>query len=248
MIQTVASTSYERIAERYEHERGGKARATVIAEGLLPWLTPSAPAIDVGVGTGIIARTLMDQGVPVIGVDLSAGMLSQASVRLPGAAVLADAVALPVSTGSMGAAMFVWSLHHVGDPVAAFHEAGRVISSDGRVIVVSATPENVPDDVQELFRRLDVLSPPRATDWIVQNATSAELRLVAATHLEIGVSRSPLDLVKQIEDRLYSPLWDLDTERWDSIVVPILTDLRDPDDPYRKRSSTLLSPLLVFES
>jgi ubiquinone/menaquinone biosynthesis C-methylase UbiE len=248
MMVKVPSTSYERISARYERERGGQARATAVAEALLAWLTPGRPAVDVGVGTGIIAKTLTDRGVPIIGIDIADGMLSQAFVRLPGSVVLADAQELPLAPGSLGAAVFVWSLHHIGDPVAALREARRVLDADGHVIVVSATPDNVPDDVHVVFRKLDVLAPPREADWIMRAASSAGLRPTATTHIHLEVARSPLELVRQIEDRLYSPLWDLSAEEWNTVVVPIMDELRGLEDPDRKRVSTLHSPVYRFGS
>jgi ubiquinone/menaquinone biosynthesis C-methylase UbiE len=236
------------MSDRYERERGGQGRATVIAEALLPWLIRGEPVVDVGVGTGIIARTLVDLGVPVIGVDLSAGMLSRARERLSGAVAQSDAEALPLSSDALGSVLFVWSLHHIGEPVTALQEARRVLRRHGRVVVVSATPDNTPDDVQTLFRKLDVLSPPPAAEWIRGAAQSAELRWTASAHIEIVVSRSPLELVRQIEDRLYSPLWDLGPEEWDRVVVPIMDELRHLDEPCHPRTSTLRSPLFVFSA
>jgi ubiquinone/menaquinone biosynthesis C-methylase UbiE len=242
----VASTSYERISGRYERERGGQGRATVIAEALLPWLNRGETVLDVGVGTGIVAGTLAASGVPVLGVDLSMGMLTQARDRLPGAVTQSDAQALPFSNGSFVAVIFVWSLHHVGGPIIALREARRVVRHGGRVIVASATPDNTPDDVQARFRELDVLSPPRPVDWIEQAAESAGLRHTATGQIRIEVARSPLELVEQIQDRLYSPLWDLDDRRWNRVVVPIMDELRGLDEPDRQRKSTLCSPVLVF--
>jgi SAM-dependent methyltransferase len=247
MIASVPSTSYERIAARYEQERGGQGRAAAIAGAILPWLTPASAVVDVGAGTGIISAALVDQGLRVIGVDISPGMMSRASDRLPGAVALGDAQFLPCGTRTMSAATFVWSLHHMGDPVAALREARRAVRRDGRVIVVSATPENAPDDIQELFRRLDVLTAPREPDWIERAAISAELRPVGTAGVEINVERSPLDLVKQIEDRLYSPLWDLDGERWNSVVVPTMDALRNLENPHQTRLCALRSPLFIFE-
>jgi ubiquinone/menaquinone biosynthesis C-methylase UbiE len=246
MIDKVPSTSYERISARYECERGGQVRATAVAEALLPWLTPGRPVVDIGVGTGIIAETLTDRGIPVIGIDIADGMLARAFVRLPGVVMLADAEELPLAPRSLGAGVFVWSLHHIGDPVAALLEARRVLDADGHVIVVSATPDNVPDDVHVAFRKLDVLASPREADWIVRDASSAGLRLTATTHIHLEVARSPLGLVRQIEDRLYSPLWDLSAERWNAVVVPVMDELRSLEDPDRKRVSKLHSPVYRF--
>jgi SAM-dependent methyltransferase len=247
MIKSVPSTSYERIAARYEQERGGQGRAVAIAEAILPWLVPASAVVDVGAGTGIISAALVDRGLRVIGVDISVGMTSRALHRLPGAVALGDAQFLPCGTRTMSAATFVWSLHHVGNPVAALREARRTVRSGGRVVVVSATPENAPDDIQELFRRLDVLTVPREPDWIERAAIVAELRPVGTVSVEIDVERSPLDLAQQIEDRLYSPLWDLDSERWNSVVVPTMDALRNLEHPRQKRLCTLRSPLFIFE-
>jgi ubiquinone/menaquinone biosynthesis C-methylase UbiE len=248
MIKPVPSTSYERMAARYEQERGGQGRAAAIADAILPWLTPGSTIVDVGAGTGIVSAALVHQGQRVIAVDISMGMMSRALDRLPGAAALGDAQFLPCGTRTMSAATFVWSLHHVGNAVAALREARRTVRKGGRVIVVSATPENAPDDVQRLFRRLDVLTAPREADWIERAALSAQLRPVGTSGVEIDVERSPLDLAQQIEDRLYSPLWDLDSERWNSVVVPIMDALRSLKHPHQKRLCTLRSPLFIFEA
>ena len=247
MIKSVPSTSYERIAARYEQERGGKGRAVAIAEAILPWLVPASAVVDVGAGTGIISAALVDRGLRVIGVDISMGMTSRALDRLPGAVALGDAQFLPCGTQTMSAATFVWSLHHVGNPVAALREARRTVRSSGRVIIVSATPESASDHIQELFCRLDVLTVPREPDWIERAAILAELRPVGTAGVEIDVERSPLDLVQQIEDRLYSPLLDLDSERWNSVVVPTMDALRNLEHPHQKRLCTLRSPLFIFE-
>jgi hypothetical protein len=69
---------HERISSRYQKEWGGDGRAKLIAAILLPWLNPGEPVLDVGAGTGIIAKTLVDEGIAVIGLDISRGMLAQA--------------------------------------------------------------------------------------------------------------------------------------------------------------------------
>lgn len=62
--------------------------------------------LDVGCGTGRHARMLVARGVPVVGVDVSGGLLRAAHAHGSGAAfVQADARALPLATGSMDAAL-----------------------------------------------------------------------------------------------------------------------------------------------
>ena len=72
------SLSFERIADRYDETRFGIAERQRIADFLEPWLVPG-PAVEVGVGTGLIAGVLRDRGHTVYGVDLSPAMLARAA-------------------------------------------------------------------------------------------------------------------------------------------------------------------------
>ena len=130
----MSSCNYDRIADRYEEIRGGEARAEAIAAALLPFVH-GPTVLDVGVGTGIIATALERHGLSVRGVDISQSMLAKATPRLPGRVACATAERLPVRDRSVDTALFVWSLHLIGDRVAALREAARVSSPDGRVIV-----------------------------------------------------------------------------------------------------------------
>jgi ubiquinone/menaquinone biosynthesis C-methylase UbiE len=242
------STSYERIASSYERIRGGEKRALAFANSLLSWIEGAKVVLDVGVGTGIIASLIASAGHEVLGVDLSPGMLRQAAGRIQYRVALADAVSLPIRPNSVDAVIFMWSLHHVGDPIAALREARHALRPDGTVVVVSATPERVVDDIDVLFRRLDVLMRPRESDWIRRSAEGAGLRLIAVDYCESESIRSPLDFVKQIEDRLYSHLWDVDPQRWTDVVEPVMDELRMLEAPERKRTAVLRAPIFVFST
>ncbi len=242
------STSYERIAPMYEQIRGGEKRASAFASSLLSWIEDAKVVLDVGVGTGIIASLIASAGHAVLGVDISAGMLRQAADRIQQRVALADAVSLPIRANSVDAAIFMWSLHHVGDPTAALREARRAVRPDGTVIVVSATPEQIVDDIDVLFRRLDVLMRPREPDWIQRSAERAGLRLTAVDSCESESIRSPLEFVQQIEDRLYAHLWDVDSQRWTDVVEPVIDGLRFLEAPERKRTAVFQAPIFVFSA
>jgi hypothetical protein len=53
------SISYERIADSYDAQRGGLVRGAGFAADLAPWIT-SRPVLELGVGTGAIAKPLGD--------------------------------------------------------------------------------------------------------------------------------------------------------------------------------------------
>lgn len=75
------SVPFDRIADTYDTTRGGVERGGRIAAGVDPWLRPG-PVLEIGVGTGAVARPLTDRGHPVVGLDLSAAMLRGARERL----------------------------------------------------------------------------------------------------------------------------------------------------------------------
>ena len=110
----MASCNYDPIADRYEDLRGGQARADSIALGLQP-LIHGLGVLDVGIGTAIIGAALERRGYTVRGVDISQSMLAKAKPRLPGRIACATAEQLPVRDESVDTALFVWSLHLIGD-------------------------------------------------------------------------------------------------------------------------------------
>ncbi len=93
------------------------------------------PALDVGTGTGDLARRLLRScpGLDLVISDLSHGMTCHAAAALAGsAAVDADAQALPFRTGSfsllLSASVYQW----VNDLPGAFAEGSRVLAPGGR--------------------------------------------------------------------------------------------------------------------
>jgi SAM-dependent methyltransferase len=115
---------------------------------------------DVGCGNGVYLAELTRRGHtgPVLGVDLSPGMLHAARDRIAratssvpgppasapaapgqGAApglVVADASALPLPAGATDLTMAPHMLYHVPDPAAAVRELRRVTRPGGQVLVV----------------------------------------------------------------------------------------------------------------
>jgi SAM-dependent methyltransferase len=99
---------------------------------------------DVGCGTGVYLRAVRAArpDLRVVGLDLSPGMRPD---------VVADAAALPLPDGGLGAALALHMLYHVPDVAAAVAELRRVVSPDG-VVVVST---NGRDDKREIDDLVD---------------------------------------------------------------------------------------------
>jgi SAM-dependent methyltransferase len=111
-----------------------------VAERFLPWLQVSRGAswIDVGCGTGVLTRAILDLEDPesVVGVDPAAPFLATArtAIRDPRVAFLeGTGEALPDGAGSAGAIVGGLSLNFIPDLPAAMAEFRRVARRDAVV-------------------------------------------------------------------------------------------------------------------
>jgi SAM-dependent methyltransferase len=94
---------------------------------------------DVGCGNGAYLAELARRGHtgPVLGLDLSAGMLHAARRRVPGARLaVADAAALPVRDDAADLTLALFMLYHLPEPGAAVRELRRITHPGGRVLVM----------------------------------------------------------------------------------------------------------------
>ncbi len=120
----------------------------LLALGSGPWyrrmalqrggLAAGAQVLDVGIGTGLVAREALKLAGPqggVTGVDPSTGMMGQ--VQLPGVQLLVGrAEALPRPDASHDFVSMGYALRHIDDVAAAFAEFHRVLRPGGRALVL----------------------------------------------------------------------------------------------------------------
>jgi SAM-dependent methyltransferase len=93
---------------------------------------------DVGCGNGRYLADLARRGHagPVLGVDMSPGMLLAARSGAPRARLMvADAMALPVRDAAADVTLATHMLYHVPEPDRAVRELRRITRPGGRVIV-----------------------------------------------------------------------------------------------------------------
>ncbi|MHC3000454.1 class I SAM-dependent methyltransferase [Microbacterium sp. HJ5] len=107
---------------------------------LLPHLRPGLSVLDVGSGPGTITADLARLIAPgrVVGVDASAEVVAEANADHPAdnlAFEVADAYALEYDDGEFDVVHAHQVLQHLGRPVDALREFGRVAGADGLVAV-----------------------------------------------------------------------------------------------------------------
>ena len=107
---------------------------------------PRGRLLDVGCGTGTLARRLSAAGYEVTGADPSEGMLALLRAEEPAIkAVHASGTNLPFQAESFDVALTVAVLHHVADPPAVravLGEMVRVVRPGGRIVVWDHNPRN----------------------------------------------------------------------------------------------------------
>jgi SAM-dependent methyltransferase len=105
----------------------------------LAGLCGSEMVTDVGCGNGPYLAGLVRRGHagPVLGMDLSAGMLRAARSRAPAAVLAAgDAAALPLRDAISDLTLAAHMLYHLPRPLAAVRELRRITGPGGQVLVI----------------------------------------------------------------------------------------------------------------
>ncbi|MBW3564658.1 MAG: methyltransferase domain-containing protein [Acidobacteria bacterium] len=131
-------------------------------------LEPGERALDVGCGTGIVARMAIEKVGPegsVVGIDVNPAMLAVASTVVPEEAPVewhqAPAESIPLGDDAFDVVLCQMSLQFFQDRVQAIREMRRVLTPEGRVLL------SLPGPMTPLFGVLEQalgrhLEPPAA--------------------------------------------------------------------------------------
>lgn len=101
--------------------------------------------LDAGMGTGRVARALVDLGAQVVGVDLTSEMLARSRRRAPEAAAVIARVGapLPFADQSFDDAVCIRVLKYFREWPLAFDQFRRVLRPGGRIVVEIANSRSL---------------------------------------------------------------------------------------------------------
>jgi SAM-dependent methyltransferase len=137
---TPRSIAFDPAVEYYDDTRAQQptTQAAIIAQ-LAGELRGRGRCLEVGIGTGRIGLDLHRQGIAMAGVDLSAAMMGRLVEKAGGSPpfplAVADAMALPIAGGGVGAALVCHVLHLVDPWQRVVDELVRVVRPGGVILV-----------------------------------------------------------------------------------------------------------------
>ena len=218
---------YDPLADAYARHRG-------IHPGVLHRLiergdvSDQSRVLDVGCGTGNYLTAIHAETVcAATGVDPSEGMLATARQRAPELVWLqGSGERLPLDDASVDLVYSVDVIHHIGDRVASFREAKRVLAPGGRLCTAT-------DSEDDIHRRRPLTSHfPETVEYELARYPRIEMlrsEMAAAgfVHIETEQVEREYELIdaQPYRDRAFSSLHLIPAEAFERGVARLEAEL-----------------------
>jgi ubiquinone/menaquinone biosynthesis C-methylase UbiE len=216
------SISFDRAADYYDATRSlPPDQSDAVADLLAAELRGRGRSLEIGVGTGRIARPLVERSIDLVGIDLAPAMLTRlvdnAGGRAPLPLAVADATALPFKDASYDAVLASHVFHLIPDWQQAADEAIRVLRPGGALLVDFGGGVDSPwrDAIDEACRANGVerVRPgvSHAEELAAYYGDRTQLRRLEALH--VPVSRTRRRDIEDLENQIYSWTWSYPAEQ-----------------------------------
>jgi ubiquinone/menaquinone biosynthesis C-methylase UbiE len=160
--------TYDDTREPLSQEAIDKAASVLSADGC-------KKILEVGIGTGRIAKPLLGRSFELVGIDFSKGMLLKAKEKGIENLVMGEANHLPFEDKAFDAALMAHVLHLLDDPAATFGKLARVARNEVVVFVRKREGDSTSPTGEEALRLRQTFAraaeemgyelPPRAREW-----------------------------------------------------------------------------------
>jgi len=232
--------SFDRVAEDYDATRflPESVREAVVAQILaVAGLAPGEWFVDAGTGTGRFALPMARRGVRVLGIDVSRRMMSQILCKTPPANLLlvqADLRKLPVRSRCAKAVLVAHVLHLIADWRAVLQECRRVLGADGVLFLLYEEGKRFParERYMALAGERGLLRPvlgarsaEEALDYLQQ--MGGVVRRMEHPSLQWQARRTHREVLKELEKRTYSQMWDIPDDVHRELLAQTLSDVRE---------------------
>lgn len=183
MASQGVSRDFDTLSSVYDETRQPLDPATI--QGLHEYLRDHRwiSILEVGVGTGRVARPLVDLGFSLVGLDASRGMLSRAAAKRLPYLVRGNAYHLPFPDRGFDVSLFVHVLHILDRPEAGLREADRV-SRNGVLAILDlpSAAEQAARSLEEEPRRLvrEILADAGYPDLVRAGPRAKEQEILRA--------------------------------------------------------------------
>jgi len=231
---TNTSLSFDRAAGFYDQTRAFPAGMSEhVAAVVVEWLGAHSNVLEIGVGTGRIAKPLLAAGLSITGIDLSRNMMNRLRETLgdlPAPALLnGDITQLPFASESFDAVIGVHILHLVGGWQQAIDEAMRVMKAGGSLLLGrnAYRPNETQTIRTQLGDLMETYGVKRSTMGVREDDVEQEL-LRRGAHMEtretpvVITKGSIAEEIDSIANRVWSSTWAIP----DNLIGEIVAQLK----------------------